>query len=83
MLVRVGQPIKVDLIWHRGSQATIPTNYDCPIINHPDMERLCGDKIKIAELFADISPKTKAISSYREFVDAVTEWGISLEEKLF
>ena len=82
VLIQVGQKIKVDLIWHRGSQATIPPVYDCRIINHPDLERFCGDKVKIAEVFADISPKTRSIDSYDKYLEVIHEWGFSSEEKI-
>ena len=81
-LVSVDEPVTVDLIFHRGSQATIPATYDCPIINHPDLERLIGDKIKVAELFPELSPKTRAINSYQEFVETIKEWGFDPEEKI-
>ena len=41
----------------------------------------CGDKIKIAELFA-IFRQNQSHQFIPKFVDAVTEWGISLEEKV-
>ena len=81
-LVPVGRPIKVDLIWHRGSQLTIPLTYDCPIINQPDLERFCGDKVQVAKIFSDISPKTKGINSYKEFTETVSEWNFDLESKI-
>lgn len=82
VLVPIDNVITVDLIFHRGSQASIPASYDCPIINHPDLERLLGDKVRIAQLFSDLSPKTKAINSYQEFLEVVSEWSFNTEEKI-
>ncbi|MBI2037618.1 MAG: hypothetical protein HYT15_01630 [Candidatus Magasanikbacteria bacterium] len=81
-LIEINEQITVDLIFHRGSQATIPATYDCPIINHPDLERFCGDKIKVNQVFADISPKTKAINSYQEYRDTIKEWNFNPEDKI-
>lgn len=81
-LIAVEENIKVDLIFHRGNHETIPEIYDCPMVNHPDLERFCDDKVKIAEVFADISPKTKAINSYQEFLETVAQWNFRPEDKI-
>lgn len=81
-MVPVQEKIVADLIFHRGSQATIPSVHDSLIINHPELERFCGDKVKIAQVFEDISPKTKAINSYQEYIDTVKEWGFIPEDKI-
>ncbi len=72
----ISEPITVDLIFHRGGNSSIPASYDCPMINHPDLERLCNDKVKIAKLFADISPKTEGVGSYKEFLQVVSDWAL-------
>lgn len=81
-LVAVNENIKVDLIFHRGNHSTILPVYDCPTINHPELERLCDDKVKIAELFSDFSPKTKAVNSYQEFENTAEEWQIKQDNKI-
>lgn len=75
-LLEINNHIKVDLIFHRGSEDTIPVTYDCPIINHPNLERFTGDKIRVADFFSHISPKTKAINVYEEFVQVIKLWGL-------
>ncbi len=74
--------IKVDLIFNRDDKNTIPAIYDCPIINYPDLDRICVDKVETAELFPEFSPKTKAVNSYQEFLDTLLEWGFGSEEKI-
>lgn len=81
-LVFIDKSITVDLIFHKGNYSTIPGSYDCPMINHPDMERFCRDKVKIAEVFSDISPKTKAVSSYHECMLVVAEWNLNPQDKI-
>ena len=63
--------IQADLIFNRDDKNTIPRIEDCPIINHPDLDELCLDKIKTAELFKEISPKTKSINSFKEYLQHV------------
>ena len=81
-LITINEKIRVDLIFHRGSQETVLATSDCPVINHPDLERFTDDKIKVANFFSDISPKTKAINSYKEFQEIIHEWKVDLEEKI-
>jgi glutathione synthase/RimK-type ligase-like ATP-grasp enzyme len=81
-MMLVDQPITVDLIFNRDDKNTIPAIYDCPIINHPELDQICLNKVKTAELFPDLSPKTKAINSYQEFLDTVAEWDIDPEQKI-
>lgn len=81
-VVPVNEQIKVDLIFHKGNFFSTFTTNDCLIINHPDFERLCYNKARVAELFPDFSPKTKAINSYQEFAETVSEWGCNPEEKI-
>ncbi len=82
VMVPVAEPITVDLIFNRDDKNTIPAIYDCPIINHPDLDRLCVDKVETAKFFPELSPKTKAINSYQEYLDAIKEWGFGPEEKI-
>jgi glutathione synthase/RimK-type ligase-like ATP-grasp enzyme len=80
-LISIAEPITVNLIFHRGNNKTIFPN-DCLIINHPDLERFCDDKLKAAEFFPEFSPKTKAINSYQEYVSAVAQWNFNAEDKI-
>lgn len=81
-MLLVDQNITVDLIFNRDNDNTIPAIYDCPIINHADLDRICVDKVETAELFPELSPKTKAIKSYQEFKELIVRWGISSDEKI-
>ncbi len=81
-MVLVNENIKVDLIFNRDDKNTIPAIYDCPIINDPDLDSVCVDKVETAELFPEFSPKTKAINSYQEFLNTIHDWGINPEEKI-
>lgn len=81
-MVAVGEPIRVNLIFNRDDKNAIPEIYDCPIINHPDLDHICVDKVKTAELFLDISPKTKAVNSYDEYLTTIKEWGVKKEDKI-
>lgn len=81
-MLAVNEPFTVDLIFNRDDKNTIPAIYDCPIVNHPELDKLCVDKIKTAEFFPEFSPKTKAIDSYEQFVITMKEWNASFEDKI-
>jgi len=69
--------IKADLIFNRDSDNTIPVITDCPIINHPEFDALCTNKVKTFETFPDISPKSAAVNSYNEYVGKVRAWNMN------
>ena len=81
-LVLEDKPFIVDLIFNRDDKNTIPVIFDCPIINNPELDRICVDKVATAKLFPDLSPKTKSINSYSEFLETVSEWNFNSEEKI-
>lgn len=62
--------VKVDLIFNRDNENTIPYIDDCKIINHPDFDNLCTDKLKTYEKFSELCPKTTYINSYEEFLES-------------
>ena len=78
----VNEEIAADLIFNRDDKNTIPEIYDCKIINHPDLDRICVDKVETAKLFPNFSPKTKAINSYQEFLQTIEEWNYNKQEKI-
>ncbi|MCV2353164.1 hypothetical protein LNV09_03195 [Paucibacter sp. B2R-40] len=82
VVVAVGQHISADLIFNRDDNNTIPVIYDCLTINHPDLDRICVDKVETAQLFPELSPKTKAINSYGGFTEVVKEWGFDPEKMI-
>lgn len=75
-------PIQADLIFNRDDQNTIPKIYDCPIINHPDFDELCVDKIKTAELFPEFSPRTAGVHSFKEYKKTITDWSLKPDERV-
>ncbi len=81
-LVLVPSPITVDLIFNRDDKNTIPAIYDCPIINHPNLDRLCVDKVATAEFFPEYSPKTKRVDSFDEYVATAKEWMLQANDKV-
>lgn len=81
-VIAMHEPITVDLIFHRGDNMSILPFYDCPMINHPDLERLCNDKLKVAKLFADISPKTEGVNSYEEFIRVISQWALNPQDMI-
>jgi glutathione synthase/RimK-type ligase-like ATP-grasp enzyme len=63
---KVDEPIKANLIWNRDSGNTIPHIDDCPILNNPDFDELCRDKLKSYEKLKSISGKTFILQSYSD-----------------
>lgn len=68
--------IKADLIFNRDDKNTIPLITDCRIINHPDLDRLCVDKIKTFEMFPEMSPKTALVNTFSDCLKTVKNWGL-------
>ncbi len=81
-MVSVDEKITVDLIFNRDDKNTIPAIYDCLIVNHPDLDQVCVDKVRTVELFPELSPKTKAINSYAQYIQTVSAWGLGHEDRV-
>ena len=71
------EEIKVDLIFNRDDKNTIPYITDCKIINHPEFDQICLDKIKTFNKFPELSPKTAYIHSYEEYLQKVEDFSFS------
>lgn len=63
---KIDKPIKVDLIWNRDSENTIPRITDCQILNHPDFDEICRDKFLSYKVLPEFSAKTFLVNSYEE-----------------
>ncbi len=72
-------PVHATLIFNRDDKNTIPVIRDCPIINHPDFDRLCTDKVATAEAFPALSPCTAAIRSWQEAEQVLRQWKLDPE----
>jgi glutathione synthase/RimK-type ligase-like ATP-grasp enzyme len=81
-MVEIDEPILVDLIFNRDDKNTIPAIYDCTVINHPDLDQICVDKVATAEIFSDFSPKTAAINSYKEYEQIASKWKLKQADKI-
>lgn len=64
--IKIESPIQADLIWNRDSENTIPRVNDNAVLNHPDFDEICRDKIKSYEFLKEISGKTILVHSYEE-----------------
>jgi len=81
-LVESQGEIRADLIFNRDDKNTIPEINDCKIINKPEFDQLCVDKIKTFQMFPDISPKSAYANSYQEFLDKIKEWDIPMDQQI-
>jgi len=81
-LTLIKNPIKADLIWNRDDKNTIPKIFDCPIINHPDLDELCVDKVATAKLFPKMSPCTLALDSFDQLNSIIKKWQLKKEDKI-
>jgi len=72
--------VHADLIFNRDDKNTIPIIHDCKIINQPEFDQLCVDKVKTFEVFPDISPKTASIHSYQACLEQIKEWQMKTKE---
>jgi glutathione synthase/RimK-type ligase-like ATP-grasp enzyme len=66
----VKEPVTADLILNRDSENTIPRIEDCTILNHPDFDEICRDKVKTAEHLEEVSGVTRIVNSYAEAQEA-------------
>lgn len=65
--------IKVDLIFNRDDQNIIPEIRDCPVLNHPDFDEICRDKVKTYEVLGEFCAKTFVVHSYKEALEHLGE----------
>ena len=79
-LVPITSSIESTVIWNRDDKNTIPDITDHPIINSMKLDKLCVDKKKTAEFFPQLSPKTKALSSYDELSPLLESWQLKPED---
>ncbi len=70
----IDEPITLDVIWNRDSENVFPMVSEVKTINDPELDELCRDKAKTAQVFAESSPKTVPINSYAELEDILPEW---------
>lgn len=75
-LKKVEHPITADLVFNKSNYADVGLFNDCPVINKPEFEKICYDKVKTAELFSEFSPKTAAAESYRAVVNILSAWNL-------
>ena len=63
----INQPIKADVIFNKGGFADHP---NCPkLVNSRQFLSVGGDKIRQAEVFKDLMPKTEVVYSYAQAVN--------------
>lgn len=76
------EEVYADLIFNRDDKNTIPIIHDCKIINQPEFDQLCVDKLKTFEAFPDISPKTASVNSYQAYLEQIKEWQMKPNEMI-
>ena len=67
-LKEVNKPIKADIIYNKGNGTALSWVTDCTMINDPDLDELCVDKVLTVEMFPNISPLTFIANSYQEYL---------------
>lgn len=73
-LIGSDKPVRADLIFNRDDKNTIPRVLDCPIINHPDLDELCMDKVATARRFPLFSPRTEPLNSFADYERVSADW---------
>lgn len=79
-LVECGDEIRADLIFNRDDKNTIPLIKDCKVINNPEFDLICIDKLKTFEIFGDISPRTFRVDSYETCIELLEKHDFKKEE---
>lgn len=75
-----GKEVYADLIFNRDDKNTIPYIEDCKIINKPEFDSICVDKLRTFEQFKEFSPNTAYINSYLECLNVILDWKMESEE---
>lgn len=60
------EAIEVGLIFNRDDKNTIPRIEDCPIINPPEMDDICRDKLLASQVLSEVSMPTFATPTFEE-----------------
>lgn len=76
ILKKVDHPISADLVFNKSNYADVGLFHDCRVINPPEFEKICFNKVKTAELFPEFSPATAAAESYQDVVDILASWNL-------
>ena len=79
-VTEIDKQVKADLIFNRDDKNTIPHIADCKVINHPDFDALCLDKLKTAKAFPNLSPQTDVVHSYKDATEILSSWNLSEED---
>lgn len=74
----VADEINADLIFNRDDKNTIPYIDDCKVVNHPDFDNLCVDKLATVEAFPVMSPLTARLTGFADFEARSDEFGDEL-----
>lgn len=69
--VEVNEEFAVDLIFNRDSKQTIPDIRDCRLLNDPDFDQLCVDKLETFKVFKEYSPRTGILADFAEYQSLV------------
>lgn len=70
---KIEASIKLDLLWNRDSENTIPKINDLEILNRLDFDEICRDKVKTYDNFTSFSAKTILINSYEDLKNHISE----------
>ena len=75
-LTPVDHTIVADLVYNKSNFTDIGLFNDCTVINPPEFERLCNDKIKTAAFFPELSPKTAPAENYDALMQTIAGWNL-------
>lgn len=70
---RIDEKVKIDLLWNRDSENIIPDINDLEMLNRPEFDEICRDKIKTYEVFKDFSAKTFLLNSFSDLENYIWE----------
>lgn len=67
--VRRDRPIEADMLYVKGTQ--LRPDPHAPVVNHPGLDSICSDKIRMCRMFPDIFPTTIVVADAVHLPDAV------------
>ncbi len=70
---KIEEEIKLDLLWNRDSENTIPKIEDLPVLNYFEFDEICRDKIITANMFSYIQPQTILLNDYNDYLKNISK----------
>lgn len=73
-LQEYNEKIKADVIYNKGAGTALSWVTDCKMINDPELDAICVDKVRTVEMFPSLSPRTFIAHSFKEYTELAKDF---------